>query len=100
MNSKAYYGEYGGQYVAESLMNTLDEIDKAFEEGLITRVLTTNLIYQTPELLEREWYISCDLSKYIAYIIDTLNHDSSISDLLNPSERIQKLVNKYKAGEM
>lgn len=74
----------------------LGKFDEAFKNGTITRILTTNLIYQTPELLEREWYISCDLSKYIAYIIDTLNHDSSISDLLNPSERIQKLVSKYK----
>ncbi len=76
----------------------LDKFDKAFEEKTITMVLTTILIYQTPELLQREWYISCDLSKYIAYIIDTLNHDSSISDLLNPNERIQSIVSKYKEG--
>ena len=78
----------------------LEKFDKAYEKGTITRVLTTNLIYQTPELLEREWYINCDLSKYIAYIIDTLNHDSSISDLLNPNERIQNIVARYKAGEL
>ncbi len=78
----------------------LEKFDRAFSEGLITRVLTTNLIYQTPELLEREWYINCDMSKYIAYIIDTLNHDSSISDLLNPNERIQSIVARYKAGEL
>ena len=78
----------------------LDRFDKAYQEGTIYRVLTTNLIYQTPELLTREWYISCDLSKYIAYIIDTLNHDTSISDLLVPNERIQKIVNKYKLGDL
>lgn len=78
----------------------LDKFDKAYESGLITRILTTNLIYQTPELLEREWYINCDMSKYIAYIIDTLNHDSSISDLLNPSERIQSIVARYRNGEL
>ena len=78
----------------------LEKLDKAYESGVIDRILTTNLIYQTPELLEREWYINCDLSKYIAYIIDTLNHDSSISDLLNPNERIQSIVAKYKNGEM
>lgn len=78
----------------------LDKFDKAYESGLITRILTTNLIYQTPELLEREWYINCDMSKYIAYIIDTLNHDSSISDLLNPSERIQSVVARYRSGEL
>ncbi|MGN0429679.1 MAG: ribose-phosphate pyrophosphokinase [Acetatifactor sp.] len=77
----------------------LERFDAAYEQGVIDRVLTTNLIYQTPELLEREWYINCDMSKYIAYLIDTLNHDSSISDLLNPSERIQNIVNRYKNGE-
>lgn len=75
--------------------NGLDHFDKAYEEGLIYRVVTTNLIYQTPELLSREYYISCDMSKYIAYIIDTLNHDSSISDLLNPYDRIQSYVRRY-----
>ena len=78
----------------------LDRFDRAYEKGTIDRVLTTNLIYQTPELLEREWYINCDLSKYIAYLIDTLNHDSSISDLLNPVERIHAIVAKYHAGEL
>ncbi len=78
----------------------LDKFDEAYANGSITRVLTTNLVYQTPELLEREWYINCDLSKYIAYIIDTLNHDTSISDLLNPVERIQSIVTRYKNGEL
>ncbi len=79
--------------------NGLERFDKAYESGIIDNVLTTNLIYQTPELLKREWYIDCDMSKYIAYIIDTLNHDASISDLLNPNERIQSVVTRYKAGE-
>ena len=74
----------------------LERFDKACEEGIITKVLTTNLIYQTPELLQRDWYISCDMSKYIAYLIDTLNHDVSISDLLVPNERIRILMEKYK----
>ncbi len=78
----------------------LAKFDEAYEKGLISRILTTNLIYQTPELLKKEWYISCDLSKYIAYIIDTLNHDSSISDLLNPNERIQSIVQRYNKGEL
>ena len=56
--------------------NGLEKIDKAFENGIINRILTTNLIYQPEELLKREWYTNCDMSKYIAYIIDTLNHDS------------------------
>ncbi|MCR5735108.1 MAG: ribose-phosphate pyrophosphokinase [Lachnospiraceae bacterium] len=74
----------------------LTPFDIACDGGFIDKVLTTNLVYQTPELLKRDYYINCDLSKYIAYIIDTLNHDSSISDLLNPSDRIQSLVNEYK----
>ena len=76
--------------------NGLDRFDKAVEDGTIYKVVTTNLTYQTPELLSRPYYINCDMSKYIAYIIDTLNNDSSISDLLNPYDRIQKLVSKYK----
>ena len=79
--------------------NGLDKFDEAYEAGILHGVLTTNLIYQTPELLERPWYINCDLSKYIALIIDTLNHDGSISSLLDPSERIQKIVEKYRKGE-
>ncbi len=78
----------------------LDKFDEAFEQGLIYRVLTTNMIYQKPELLDKEWYISCDMSKYIAYIIDTLNHDSSISDLLNPNDRTHSYINRYKNGEI
>ena len=77
--------------------NGLAAFDKAVEEGLIFKVLTTDLVYQTPELLERDWYINCDMSKYIAYIIDTLNHDCSISSLLDPYDRIESLVSKYKS---
>ena len=80
--------------------NGLEKFDKAYEEGYITRVLTTNLVYQTPELLEKPYYISCDMSKYIAYIIDTLNHDASISNLLDPSDRIQKRLTQYRNGTM
>ena len=80
--------------------NGLERFDKAVAEGTIYKVVTTNLTYQTPELLSRPYYINCDMSKYIAYIIDTLNHDSSISDLLNPNERIQNIVAKYKKGEL
>ena len=79
--------------------NGLDKFDKAYEDGILTGVLTTNLIYQTPELLSRPWYINCDLSKYIALMIDTLNHDGSISSILDPSQRIQDVVKRYKAGE-
>lgn len=79
--------------------NGLDKFDKAYEDGLLDGVLTTNLIYQTPELLEKPWYINCDMSKYVALMIDTLNHDGSINSILNPAERIQHLVERYKKGE-
>jgi ribose-phosphate pyrophosphokinase len=75
--------------------NGLKKFDEAHEKGIIDKVLTTNLIYQPAELLERSWYIDVDMSKYMALLIDTLNHDSSISDLLSPVERIQKRVNEY-----
>lgn len=76
--------------------NGLDKFDEAYESGMIDGVLTTNLIYQTPELLSRPYYINCDMSKYVALMIDTLNHDGSISDILDPSERIQVCVEEYK----
>ena len=76
--------------------NGLDKFDEAYESGLIDGVLTTNLIYKTPELLSRPYYINCDMSKYVALMIDTLNHDGSISDILDPSERIQVCVEEYK----
>ena len=76
--------------------NGLEKFDQAVADGTIYKVVTTNLTYQTPELLSRDYYINCDMSKYIAYIVDTLNHDTSISDLLNPYDRIQRLVSKYK----
>ncbi|MBO5609453.1 MAG: ribose-phosphate pyrophosphokinase [Eubacterium sp.] len=74
----------------------LEVFDKAYENGLFDKVITTNVIYQNPELSERSWYASADLSKYIAIIIDHLNHDSSISELLDPSVRIQARINEYK----
>ena len=79
--------------------NGMEKFDQAYEEGLISGILTTNLIYQTPDLLSRPYYINCDMSKYIALVIDTLNHDASISSILDPSERIQNVVEKYKKGE-
>ncbi len=79
--------------------NGMEKFDQAYEEGLIHGILTTNLIYQTPELLSRPYYINCDMSKYVALLIDTLNHDGSISGLLDPFDRIQAIVEAYKKGE-
>ena len=75
--------------------NGLERFDEAYEQGLIYRVMTTNSIYQTPELLEKEWYINVDISKFTALFIDRLNHDASISDILNPIDKITKKINKY-----
>lgn len=77
--------------------NGLAKFDKAYEEGIIYRLVTTNLTYQDEELLAKPYYINCDMSKYIAYIIDTLNHDVSISDLLDPYDRIHRLLDMYRA---
>ena len=75
----------------------LDKFDDAYRQGLFDGLLTTNLVYQTPELLEKKYYINCDMSKYIALIIDTLNHDLSVSHLLNPVDRIKNCVKNYMA---
>lgn len=75
----------------------LSKFDAAYAAGDISHVFTTNLIYRTPELLQREWYTSVDLSKYIAYIVDNLNHDQSISNLLNPVHRINLLLERKRA---
>lgn len=77
----------------------LKKFDEYYENGLIDRVLTTNLVYQTPDLLAKPYYINVDMSKYIALIIDNLNHDSSLNELLNPIGRINKCLAKYRAGE-
>ena len=75
--------------------NGFDKFDEAYEKGIIDKILTTNLVYQPAELLSKPWYINVDMSKYMSLLIDTLNHDSSISDLLNPVDRIQKRVKEY-----
>ena len=75
--------------------NGMEKFDEAHEKGLIDKVLTTNLVYQPEEVLKRDYYINVDMSKYVALLIDTLNHDQSISDLLNPTERIQAVLKKY-----
>ena len=77
----------------------LDQFDKAFRQGLFTKLITTNLTYQKPELREKEYYINCDMRKYIALIIDTLNHDCSISELLDPIDRIRAVLEKHRNHE-
>ena len=75
--------------------NGYETIDKAYADGLFTRIFTTNLIYRTPELLEREWYAEVNMCKYVAYIIDTLNHDQTISHLLDQSKKIHAVLDKH-----
>jgi ribose-phosphate pyrophosphokinase len=76
-----------------------DKFDKAYKDGIIDRVFTTNLTYTTPEVLSREWHVEVNMCKYVAYIIDTLNHDDTLSELLNPVKRIHKLVEKHKKDQ-
>ena len=75
--------------------NGLDAFDKAYADGLINGIFTTNLIYRSPELLKREWFYEVNMSKYVALLIDTLNIDESISKLLSPVDRIEAYLEKY-----
>ncbi|MCI5772116.1 MAG: ribose-phosphate pyrophosphokinase [Clostridiales bacterium] len=77
----------------------LDHFNKAYEDGVISRVLSTNLTYRSPELLQTPWFVEADMSKYISYIIATLNHDRSLSHLLTPYDRIERLLTRYKAEQ-
>ena len=71
--------------------------DKAYEDGIIDKIFTTNLVYRKPEILDKPWYVEVNMAKYVAYIIDTLNHDATISNLLDPNTRIAKLLEKHRA---
>jgi ribose-phosphate pyrophosphokinase len=77
--------------------NGLDNFDKVYEEGIIDKVFTTNLVYQPAELKTRPWYVEVNMCKYVSYIIDTLNHDESTSVLLDPVKKIHALVDKHNA---
>ena len=74
--------------------NGPEVFDEAYEKGIITKVFTTNLVYTDPEIKQRPWYADVNMCKYVAYVIDTLNHDQSISSLLNPVTRINKLLER------
>lgn len=75
--------------------NGLESFDKAYEDGIIDKVFTTNLVYRTPELSNREWFAEVEMSKYISYIIDSLNHDMSVSKLLDPSDKIRAILEPH-----
>ncbi|MBO5294122.1 MAG: ribose-phosphate pyrophosphokinase [Clostridia bacterium] len=74
-----------------------DKFDQAFRDGVFDRVLSTNLIYRRPELLKKPWFVEVNMCKYVAYLIDTLNDDDTISSLLNPIKRIQTLMEKHRS---
>ena len=73
----------------------LSEFDRAYSEGMFTRIFTTNLIYRTDELLAREWYADVNMCKYVALLVDTLNQDETISGLLDPAVKIHNIVDKH-----
>jgi len=80
--------------------NGIDAFEEAYRNGFIDRVISTNLTYRKPELAETEWFIEADMSKYISFIIATLNHDRSLSKLLNPYDRIHALLKRYNNEQM
>ncbi len=79
--------------------NGLENFDKAYADGIFDKIYATNLTYHTNEILSRDWYCDVNMCKYVSYIIDTINKDASISDLLNPVQKIHALVDKYNAGQ-
>ena len=80
--------------------NGLESFEKAYRDGIIDHVISTNLTYRNPALFETEWFVEADMSKYISYIIATLNHDRSLSRLLNPYDRIHALIKRYNNEQM
>ena len=77
----------------------LDAFNKAYEEGVIDHVFATNLTYASPEMLAAPWFTQADMSKYMAFVIATLNHDQSLSHLLDPWKRIEKLLSEYRENK-
>ena len=73
----------------------LDKFDKAYQDGIVAAVLGTNLTYRTPELLGREWYHDVDVSKYTAYFIAAINHDKSVSSIIDPITKIRALLDRH-----
>lgn len=75
--------------------NGLQEFDKAYADGVISGVLGSNLTYRSPELMQREWFYEVDVSKYIAYFIVALNHEMSVSTIIDPHEKIKALLKRH-----
>lgn len=79
--------------------NGTKAFDEAYRKGVLGGVLGTNLTYLSPEVQNAPWFITADMSKYMAYIIATLNHDHSLDNLMNPLGRIVNVLKKYRNGE-
>jgi len=77
----------------------LDHFHKAYEEGSISRIYATNLVYRTPELLASPWFCDVNMAKFVALLIDAINHDASLSALIDPTEKIRKLLENYRQGQ-
>jgi ribose-phosphate pyrophosphokinase len=77
----------------------LENFNKAYEEGAITKVFATNLTYRTPELLASPWFCDVNMAKFVALLIDAINHDASLSSLMDPTEKIRTLLDKYRLGQ-
>ena len=75
----------------------LDKFDKAYADGWFDRIFTTNLVWQKPELREKEWYFSVNMDRYIAALIDTANRGETLNDLLRPAGRIRQMLDLYNA---
>lgn len=77
----------------------VEKFNKAYEEGVISAVVSTNLTYRRPELKDTPWFVEADLSKYIAYFIAAMNHDISVNALLDPHQKLQTLINNFRQGK-
>ena len=87
----------GGTFnAAGAAFSYAPEFDQAAKEGVLDKVFTTNLVYRRPELAEKKWYVELNMCKYVAYIIDTLNHDRTISHLLDQSKKIHTILDAHK----
>jgi ribose-phosphate pyrophosphokinase len=76
----------------------IDVFNKAWEAGLVDRVFATNLIYRRPDLLAAPWFVDVNMAKFVALLIDAINHDASLSSLIDPTEKIRKLLVNYRLG--
>ncbi len=77
----------------------LDHFTQAYQEGIISRIFATNLVYRTPELLAAPWFCDVNMAKFVSLLIDAINHDASLSSLVDPTEKIRKLLDNYRKGQ-